>query len=553
MATTVTSQIQGITISESIKAPVATVSATNLVLSGYQTVGGVTITAASNNKRTLVCAQNNAIENGIYDQGSSGWQRSKDFDGNRDVVQGTLVLTNDPDVAYRVVTPNRIVIGTSAITFEVAGLVLSQAAFNTLLSASDPYKRTSAEILAGVTPLNFAFPENHILRYLAAFVSDSTDCTAAIQNLLSVLRMSKGVGYFPAGIYRYTSTISMDTAGMCIEGAGKVQTTLKKMANFVGFTVTASCSLRDFTLDRSGSDTNAGITIRNQARVDFRDLIIQNQGSHGLWPQQTSLSIFDTIQLVSNGGDGLRLDATVAPTGANSYVNANWFSNIDARGNASHGINFVEAYSNYGYGLTTQNNGGDGLRLDNARANSLTFYSEANAGNELTLTSNVNCRGNILYSVQDGGVSNSSTAGSNMIFRPNSGGTYEAHFQDFKAQRWIIPENSAGGAFQGTLTAEHIADRDFAVTLDGFSGSQTLRLRNAQSGGLNVVTDRLELDTIRLKAVAPAVSVAQVGLGSTTSSTVGSAGGGSPLPANPTGYWIINIAGTAYKIPYYAS
>lgn len=52
-------------------------------------------------------------------------------------------------------------------------------------------------------------------------------------------------------------------------------------------------------------------------------------------------------------------------------------------------------------------------------------------------------------------------------------------------------------------------------------------------------------------AAAPTVAASQIGLGSTTATTVGAAGGASALPATPLGYMIINVAGTAAKIPYY--
>lgn len=181
MATTVTSQIQGITINESIKAPVAAVATGNLTLSGYQTVGGVTITSSSENKRTLAWMQTDPTENGIYDQDSSGWRRSKDFDGNRDVVQGTLVLTNDPDVAYRVTTADPIVIGSSGIIFEVAGLVLSQSAFNALLATSDLFKRTAAEIAGSVTPTNYAFEPGNAKRYGASSANSNAQNKTALQ------------------------------------------------------------------------------------------------------------------------------------------------------------------------------------------------------------------------------------------------------------------------------------------------------------------------------------------------------------------------------------
>ena len=56
-----------------------------------------------------------------------------------------------------------------------------------------------------------------------------------------------------------------------------------------------------------------------------------------------------------------------------------------------------------------------------------------------------------------------------------------------------------------------------------------------------------------LLQAAPTVAASQVGYGATTATTVGAAGGASALPATPTGYLIINVAGTAQKIPYYAN
>jgi hypothetical protein len=58
---------------------------------------------------------------------------------------------------------------------------------------------------------------------------------------------------------------------------------------------------------------------------------------------------------------------------------------------------------------------------------------------------------------------------------------------------------------------------------------------------------------ILLSAAAQTAASGQVSLGATTASTVGAAGGASALPATPSGYLIVNIAGTQFKIPYYAN
>jgi hypothetical protein len=51
--------------------------------------------------------------------------------------------------------------------------------------------------------------------------------------------------------------------------------------------------------------------------------------------------------------------------------------------------------------------------------------------------------------------------------------------------------------------------------------------------------------------VAITAAAGAVSYGGTTATTVGAAGGASLLPATPLGYIIVNVAGTAAKIPYY--
>ena len=100
-----------------IKAPCIVASNANLTLSAEQTVNSVAVVAGD---RVLVKDQTDPIENGIYNVESSAWQRAGDFDGNRDVVNGTLVTvlrTIGQSVLYQVDTDNPIVIGTTEIVF----------------------------------------------------------------------------------------------------------------------------------------------------------------------------------------------------------------------------------------------------------------------------------------------------------------------------------------------------------------------------------------------------------------------------------------------------
>jgi len=84
----------------------------------------------------------------------------------------------------------------------------------------------------------------------------------------------------------------------------------------------------------------------------------------------------------------------------------------------------------------------------------------------------------------------------------------------------------------------------------GFSrlAANSIALGNSTAGDFS---GSLKLGNETLTSAAPTVAAAQVGLGSTTATTVGAAGAATALPANPVGYLIINVAGTAMKIPYY--
>jgi hypothetical protein len=99
------------------KAPciIATTNEGNITLSGEQTIDTVAVVEGD---RVLVNAQTNPVENGIYVVEQSAWNRAGDFDGNRDVVKGTMVtveLAAGGHEIYQVTsaTPN---IGVDSIT-----------------------------------------------------------------------------------------------------------------------------------------------------------------------------------------------------------------------------------------------------------------------------------------------------------------------------------------------------------------------------------------------------------------------------------------------------
>lgn len=116
MTSTQTDLIDGLSTSLAMKAPCKVATTANITLSGEQTINGVSVVAGD---RVLVMFQTTDSENGIYCVATSAWTRAKDFDGSRDVAQGTLVFVAQGSGAgyYRVTTANPISIGTSSLAF----------------------------------------------------------------------------------------------------------------------------------------------------------------------------------------------------------------------------------------------------------------------------------------------------------------------------------------------------------------------------------------------------------------------------------------------------
>lgn len=110
-------RLSGVSTSVAQKAPVRAATTGNIILFGLQTIDGVALSAGD---RVLVKNQGNSVQNGIYNVASSEWTRAVDFNGARDVVQGTLIFviagsTHAGDEFY--VSSSEPTIGSSGIVF----------------------------------------------------------------------------------------------------------------------------------------------------------------------------------------------------------------------------------------------------------------------------------------------------------------------------------------------------------------------------------------------------------------------------------------------------
>lgn len=193
MPSTSTDRLNGLTTSVAIKAPCRTVSTSNITLSGLQTFNGVT---QVEDDRHLATGQTTSSQNGIYIVSTGSWTRAKDFDGNRDVVQGTMVpVVNGSGGAnlYEVTTANPIVIGTTSIAITLR------------YGANTRYDQTASEIANGITPVNLQYPEGHVYRYATNTTPGTTDMTVAFQRAA----LSSLTPYAPADDFRITASIPL--------------------------------------------------------------------------------------------------------------------------------------------------------------------------------------------------------------------------------------------------------------------------------------------------------------------------------------------------------
>lgn len=208
MPSTVTDRIDGLTTSVAVKAPCVVATTANVALAGLQTISSVTL---ANLDRVLVMAQDDAVENGIYIAHSTAWERAKDFDGNRDVVQGTLVPTyssTDSETVYKVTTANPVVIGTSEIEFEESVFIGADANAVTFLQAGvGAVTRTSRAKMREVLSV-FDFMSTTEIDDVQARTG-LVNVQAAFESALTAAEGKRLV--VPSGLYLLTITGDSDT------------------------------------------------------------------------------------------------------------------------------------------------------------------------------------------------------------------------------------------------------------------------------------------------------------------------------------------------------
>lgn len=212
MTSTTTDVIDGVSGSTAIKAPVRVATTTNITLSGTQTIDGVAVVA---DDRVLVKDQTTASENGIYNVSATAWSRAADFDGNRDVRNGTLIIVNsgtvNEDTTWRCTSSDPVVIGTSNITFEAA-LINDADVIAFTQSGAGAVDRSVQSKLRDVI---------HVADFGAVGDGSTNDTTALTNWLNAVMESDNRMGVMGAKTYCITAALPQITVpGVTIFATG---------------------------------------------------------------------------------------------------------------------------------------------------------------------------------------------------------------------------------------------------------------------------------------------------------------------------------------------
>lgn len=376
------------------------------------------------------------------------------------------------------------------------------------------------------------------------------DSTAAINAALA----ASDIVYMPPGDYKTTASINVGPSQQLYGASGStvIQSNLSSgvaaiiVGNPANNVLSYGCVVRDLTISPQ-VDNTTGIQMYSLVNAVFSNIQIQ--------PYDT---VTNTTGFIFDGGasgffnlfenllcNHCHIGFKVTTTGA-SYPTCQTFINFSCGGDLIYGDTtsiglLFENVATASCGMDSVIVGGNveqcGTGVSIVGFNSLTFTGlrfEQNTIDVLGSGTTQNCNFiSCKYIENVSGLTYQNGYGRNSFFACN--GVYG--FVNRQEATNIIYSKYGGTEIPVTIIA---------------ATAQTAPLQEWRSAS-NQVLAAIEGGALRIAAGAKTVGLNEISIGSITSATVGAAGGASALPATPLGYLIINVAGTAVKIPYYTS
>jgi len=388
----------------------------------------------------------------------------------------------------------------------------------------------------------------------------STNDATAFQTAITVQAAGGPSVYIPTGRLRISSGVTFGS-NTTIRGDGNKSSLIVIPT---GSAVTALRAANTALFNDGVAFSDFGILLANAADIgiDLSSVSRCTMRSVRIWGDESQSAV---------RGTGVLFDASVTSCYANSLFD------VDIR-NCVKGVHFRKAANaNFIYGGQIINctdniyqEGATTERIDNCA-----FFgvrSEATAGNALNITGDVwgwgfyGCRfeaynsGSKAIRVTAGDATLPPTIFSGCTVAVSSGAT-DIDFAGLTGRILYVGQDADEYTSTTGTGGYHIGLGTLYVGNPGAAGDATVTAESSSTNadlalvpkGTGVVssTTGFRGNSITLASATPTGTGAQVSVGNTVRTTVGSAGGASALPATPRGYLEIDIGGTKRQIPYF--
>ena len=309
----------------------------------------------------------------------------------------------------------------------------------------------------------------------------SNDDTSAIQAALDD-STPYGIVAFPAGTYKITSTLSMNTRGQQMVGSGYVGagvtggniSTILKAGNFHAIKINhGEQVVSNLHIKGDTSNGGDGITVE-QIKVTIQNVMCYAHGGSGIRIGRNSNNCnywnMYNVNCSNNGGAGLYIHDD---GGSSPDTNAGAAFGCHFDNNTSHGLHIENSIDNQFFGLASDFNGGDGIRLSSgAKGHAFFFpYLEANSGASGQFDSGAT--ENLMFGARTGTSDSwvdNDTAGDNLVWGRNNTVNNQMHVRGNISFQDINIRESASG--EDSYINIGITGDDYSLGIDNSDGDK---------------------------------------------------------------------------------